>query len=118
MSPKVYPAVAAVLIFLAAWTIALLTAVGERDSVALPLVCAASVIAGGIARDWRILWLVVALIPIAAVQPCDDIGATRCEINPAAYAAAFMAPLAAALLAVGVGSGRALTRMRRRDQSV
>ncbi len=98
-------------IFLAAWAITLLTSVGEHDSFALPVIVAASVLAGALACDWRVLLLAVAVIPLAAFESCDE-QASRCEINAPVYAAVVFAPLAAVLLAIGVRLGKALGRTR------
>ena len=108
---KSFSILAGALVFLAAWTIGIVTSVGERDSVALPLVVVATVLAGALACDWRVLFLAVAVIPIAATQACDT-STPGCEINAPAYAAVFFAPFAAALLAVGVLLGKAIARRR------
>lgn len=109
---KVAAVVAAALIFLVVWAIGLLTSVGERDAAALSLAAAGSVLAGALADDWRVLVLALAVIPLAALQSCDE-ESSRCEIGAAGYAAFVLAPLAAALLGIGVGLRHAIVRRRR-----
>ena len=118
MTRKNRSLVVAALIFVAVWTVVLVGLFPGSDAVGLGLVVSASVLAGAVARDWRILVVALAVIPLFALLWCKEGPTTYCEINPAGYAAAFVVPPTMALLAVGVWLRKAIERIRHRAASV
>jgi hypothetical protein len=68
----------------------------------VPLVVAASIAAGLVARSWLIVPLAVAVVPIADLRPCDS---GDCDYNSVVIALMWV-PFAAALLALGAGIGK------------
>ncbi len=109
--------IAAAFMFLVGWAGVFLGPIAESDAVASALLVATSVVAGALAGDWRIAFLALAVIPIAALQGCDP-ERFACEINAPAYAAIFFAPPAAALLAMGAGLGWIIERGHHRRESL
>ncbi|HEV2060017.1 MAG TPA: hypothetical protein VGR11_11720 [Solirubrobacteraceae bacterium] len=108
------------MIFLAVWTVVLVApVVGVElgsDAVVWPVVIAACVLAGALACDWRMVLLALAVIPLGWLQYCDPETTTEsCEINALGYAAVFVAPFAAILLAIGVLLGKAIRRRSLRN---
>ncbi len=118
MTRKNRSLIVAALIFVAVWTVVLVGLFPGSDAVGLGLVVSASVLAGAVARDWRILVVALAVIPLFALLWCKEGPTTYCEINPAGYAAAFVVPPTMALLAIGVWLRKAIERIRHRAASV
>lgn len=98
-------------LYLAAWALVLLTGIADHDGLALSLTIGASLLAGTIARNRWVLVVTLAIIPLAAAQPCDDIR-ERCEIAAPLYAAMFFVPASGVLVALGIAAGKAIDRRR------
>lgn len=88
-------------IFLTGWSIVLLTPVMD-DGLAFVVAATACIAAGLVARGWAILPLVLAIVPLAAAQPCNS-AVNECDVNAPVLALMWFVPLATALLGIGIG---------------